>query len=75
MILRRTGRPVKDERSRWEPNDHEHGRVRHNSGSHTQPPITPHVPNTTQRMPSNYDGRDRTIYPNNSGDADRWRER
>lgn len=68
----RTGRPGKEDRSRWESNDHEHGRVRHNSGSHSQPPGTPHLPNTPQRMPSSYEGRDRTIY-GSGGDSDRWR--
>lgn len=66
----RSGRG-KDERSRWDTNDHEHGRVRHNSGSHSQPAIPPHLPGTPQRMPPNYDGRDRTMY--SAGDADRWR--
>lgn len=72
MCQFRSGRG-KDERSRWDTNtnDHEHGRVRHNSGSHSQPPIPPHLPNTPQRMPPNYDGRDRTMYI--AGDTDRWR--
>lgn len=71
----RPGR-VKDPeaRSRWDPpNEHEHGRVRHNSGSHPQPPIPAHLPNTPQRMPPNYDGRDRPMY--SASDAERWRER
>lgn len=66
----RSGRS-KDERSRWDTNDHEHGRVRHNSGSHSQPPIPPHLPNTPQRMPLGYDARDRPAY--SAADADRWR--
>lgn len=64
----------KEERTRWDPVDHEHVRVRHNSGSHSQPPIPPpHLPNTPQRMPPNYEGRDRASY--NAGDAERWRDR
>lgn len=75
MSYFRSGRG-KEERSRWDPNDHEHSRVRHNSGSHSQPSAIPppHLPNTPQRMPLNYDGRDRTIY-NSSGDTERWRDR
>lgn len=69
----RSGRGIKEERSRWDSNDHEHGRVRHNSGSHAQPPnAPPHLPNTPQRMPPNYD---RAIYSNTGADGERWRER
>ncbi|XP_031638255.1 chromodomain-helicase-DNA-binding protein 1 isoform X2 [Contarinia nasturtii] len=67
----RSGRSGKEERSRWDSNDHEHGRVRHNSGSHSQPINPSHLPNA-QRVPQNYDGRDRSMY--NSGDAERWRD-
>lgn len=70
----RSGRG-KEERSRWDPNEHERdGRVRHNSGTYSQPPTASHLPNTPQRMPPNYDGRDRAMY-SNSGDTERWRER
>lgn len=73
ILMKRSGRPNKEERTRWDTNDHEHGRVRHNSGSHSQPPIIPHLANTPQRIPSGYEGRDRTMY--NSGDQERWRDR
>lgn len=33
--------------------------------------IPPLLPNTPQRMPLSYDGRDRTVY--SAADADRWR--
>lgn len=73
ILINRSGRPNKEERTRWDTNDHEHGRVRHNSGSHSQPPITPHLANTPQRITPGYEGRDRTMY--NSGDQERWRDR
>lgn len=74
VLCVRPGRS-KEERSRWDTVDHEHSsRVRHNSGSHSQPLIPPtHLPNTPQRMPANYDARDRAAY--NAGDAERWRDR
>lgn len=36
----------------------------------------PHLPNTPQRMPPGYDGRDRSVMYNSNSESDRWnRER
>lgn len=71
-----SNRNIREERSRWDTvADPEHGRIRRNSGSHSQSAIGQHSLNATQRIPpSTYDGRDnRAMY---NSETDRWnRER